>query len=154
MLKYYNDIREIRDIGPKRRDEFDYWRRLLADVDPNAEANIRVAINEYINGKIAQHGWTTECWFCSSFVPGTDWKGTAYQPISDMMDQRYGEDHLAWNQARLFFGLLVKDVVIRRPEHWLCYKVPEQEEREKGTNYFPDFSQSTVGSLVELPSAR
>jgi len=54
------------------------------------------------------------------------------------MCERYGADP-AWNQSRLFFGLIVKDVMIQRPEHWLCYKVPEQEEIEKGTNYFPDF---------------
>jgi hypothetical protein len=51
---------------------------------------------------------------------------------------RYGEE-LAWNQSRLFFGLLVKDVLIRRSEHWSCYKVPEKDDVEKGTNYFPDF---------------
>jgi hypothetical protein len=55
------------------------------------------------------------------------------------MFERYGEEP-AWNQSRLFFGLLVKDVMIRRREPWLCYKVPEQEKMEKGTNYFPDFS--------------
>ena len=57
----------------------------------------------------------------------------------EMMCERYGLE-LAWNQSRLFFGLIVKDVMIHRPdEHRLCYKIPE-DEIEKGTNYFPDFS--------------
>ena len=142
MLKYYDDIKEIRDVGPKRRAEFIYWQRFLREFDPDAEVRIRTAINGYVDAKISQHGWTSECWFCSSFIPGPDWTGKPYQPIYDVMEQRYGPGHLAWNQSRLFFGLQVKDVMIqRRSEHWLCYKVPEQEELEKGTNYFPDFSQ-------------
>lgn len=149
MLRYYDDVREILDVGPTRRDEFGYWQRLLAGADPNAEACIRTAINEYVEGKIARHGWTSECWFCSSFIPGPDWRGTSFQPIYEAMRERYGEEP-AWNQSRLFFGLLVKDVMVRRPEHWLCYKVPEKEEAEKGTNYFPDFS---TGQVVSQRSA-
>lgn len=145
VLKYYDDIREIRDVGPKRREEFTYWQSLLTGVDPNAEANIRAAINAYVDDKIGRHGWTNECWFCSSFIPGSVWQGTPYQPIYVAMSERYG-DEPAWNQSRLFFGLLVKDVIVHRPERWLCYKVPEDEELEKGTNYFPDFSMGQVAS--------
>jgi hypothetical protein len=136
MLKYYDDIKEIRDVGPKRREEFRYWQQLL---NPSDEKGIRSAINGFVDAKLSQHGWTNECWFCSSFIPGADWTNTPYEPIYVAMCARYGEEP-AWNQARLFFGLLVKDVMIRRPEHWRCYKVPEKEEVEKGTNYFPDLS--------------
>jgi hypothetical protein len=139
MLKYYDDIKEIRDVGAKRRDEFSYWQRLLEQSNPGAEVRIREAIDSFVAVKLNQNGWTNECWFCSSFIPGTNWTDTPYQPIYNAMCERYGEEP-AWNQSRLFFGLLVKDVMIRRPEHWLSYKVPEQEEIEKGTNYFPDFS--------------
>ncbi len=107
-------------------------------VDTDAEARIRTAINAYVDDKVAKHGWTNECWFSSSFIPGADWRDTPYQPIYEAMCQRYG-DEPAWNQSRLFFGLLVKDVIIHRSGHWLCYIVPEREELEKGTNYFPDF---------------
>lgn len=140
MLKYYDEIREIRDVGSTRRDQFLYWRGLLGELDPEAEVRIRSAINSYVDEKIREHGWTRDCWFCSSFIPGQDWRGKPYQAIYEAMEQRYGEGGLAWNQSRLFFGLLVKDVMIHRQEHWLCYKVPEKEEMEKGTNYFPDFS--------------
>jgi hypothetical protein len=143
VLKYYNDIREMRDVGVKRRDEFNYWQRSLEQSNQGAEDRIRDAINATVDGKLAQHGWTNECWFCSSFLPGPDWTETPYQPIYDFMVERYGEEP-AWNQSRLFFGLLVKDVMIRRPEHWLCYKVPEDEEMEKGTNYFPDLSNEVA----------
>jgi hypothetical protein len=139
MLKYYDDIKEMRDVGPRRRDEFNYWQGLLRESSPGAEERIREAINAFVDMKLNEKGWTNECWFCSSFIPGADWTNTPYQPIYDAMCERYGEEP-AWNQSRLFFGLLVKDLMIRRPEHWLCYKVPEQEEIEKGTNYFPDLS--------------
>ncbi len=143
MLNYYDDIKEIRDVGPKRREEFNYWQGLLEQSNPGAESRIRDALNEIVDAKLSEHGWTNQCWFCSSFLPGSDWRCTPYQPIYNAMCERYGEEP-AWNQSRLFFGLLVKDVMIRRPEHWLCYKVPEQDEIEKGTNYFPDLS--TVAS--------
>jgi len=116
---------------------------LLEQSSPGAEDRIRAEINAFVDVKLSQNGWTNECWLCSSFIPGPDWTNTPYQPIYDAMCERYGEEP-AWNQSRLFFGLLVKDVMIRRPEHWLCNKVPEREEIEKGTNYFPDFSAQAV----------
>jgi hypothetical protein len=136
MLEYYDDIRELRNVGPKRLNDFNYWQSLLQSFRPGAEQAIRQAINTFVDGEVASHGWTNDCWFCSSFIPGSDWTGTAYQPY-DAMRQRYG-DEPTWNESRLFFGLLVKDVMIRRREHWICYKVPDKEEAEKGTNYFPD----------------
>ncbi len=77
-----------------------------------------------------------------------------YQPIYTAMCERYGEEP-AWNQSRLFFGLLVKDVMIQRPEHWLCYKVPEQEEVEEGHQLFSRVflagcSRLTARSLLHL----
>jgi hypothetical protein len=144
MLKYYNDTKEIRDVGPKRRGDFSYWQGLLDESNTGAEGRIRAALNGIVDTKLSEHGWTSDWWFCSSFLPGSDWRGTPYEPIYEAMCDRYGEG-LAWNQSRLFFGLLVKDVMIRRREHWLCYKVLELDEIEKGTNYFPDMS--TVASL-------
>jgi hypothetical protein len=139
MLKYYDDIKELRDVGPKRRNDFSYWQQLLESRTHGTERQIRNAINAFVDEKLARYGWTSECWFCSSFIPGTDWTNTPYQPIYDAMYERYGEEP-SWNQSRLFFGLLVKDVMIRRPEYWLCYKVPDEEEAEKGTNYFPELA--------------
>jgi len=136
MLKYYDDDKELLDVGLKRVQEFNYWRQLL---NTGAESQIRDAINVFVGEKLARYGWTNECWFCSSYIPGNDWDNTPYEPIYNAMSARYGTE-LAWNQSRLFFGLLVKDVMIRRPEHWRCYKVPDEVEAEKGTNYFPDFT--------------
>jgi hypothetical protein len=144
MLRYYDDETNLLDVGPRRKDDFVYWQSLLRDFDSNAEPDIRDALNVYVDEKKAQLGWTSECWFCSSFIPGSDWTDTPYDPIYGVMRKRYG-DELAWNQSRLFFGLLVKDVMIRRSEHWSCYKVPEKDEVEKGTNYFPDFRPDVAG---------
>lgn len=94
MLKYYDDTKEIGEVGPKRRVEFNYWQSLLAAAAPAAEAKIRSAINSYVDDKKAKHGWTKECWFCSSFVPGQNWAGTPYQPIYDAMLERYLCDRL------------------------------------------------------------
>jgi hypothetical protein len=34
MLKYYDDIKEIRDVGPRHRDELNYWQPLLDNQVP------------------------------------------------------------------------------------------------------------------------
>src|SRR6267378_3820096 len=83
MLKYYDDIKEIRDVGSKRKDEFNYWQGLLEQSNPGAEGRIRAALNGVVDAKLSEHGWTNECWFCSSFLPGPDWRPTPYQSIYD-----------------------------------------------------------------------
>ena len=88
MFRYYDDRSEVLDVGPNCRNEFSYWHRLLSGADPYAEANIRDVISQYVEGKIAKHGWTSERWFCSSFIPGPDWRGTPYQPIYDVRTVR------------------------------------------------------------------
>ena len=113
---------------------------------PRAEADIRAAINASIDEKVTQYGWSERCAFGSSQLPSSDGIGTPYQPIYAVMLEHYGAE-LAWDHSRFFFGLLVKDVVSQRNEHWCCYKVREQEERTKGTFYFPDLEmQSAVAA--------
>jgi len=94
MLKYYDDIKEMRDVGPRRRDEFNYCQRLLQQSNPGAEQHIREAINTFVHMKLNEKGWTNELLVCSSFIPGADWTCTPYQPIFDAMCERYGQDPL------------------------------------------------------------
>ena len=144
--RYFGEDNEIRSVGPKRAKQFEEWQELLATSPrsaPGVEADIRAAINASIDEKVTQYGWSERCAFGSSQLPSSDWNGTIYQPIYAVMLERYGAD-LAWDQSRFFLSLLVKDVVSQRNEHWCCYKVQEQEERMKGTFYFPDLEMQSA----------
>ncbi|GAC1437425.1 MAG: hypothetical protein NVS1B11_31250 [Terriglobales bacterium] len=143
--RYFGNDNEIRSVGPKREKQFEEWQELLATSpgSARAESEIRAAINVSIDEKVMQYGWSERCAFGSSQLPSSDWNGTPYQPIYTVMLERYGAE-LAWDQSRFFFGLLVKDVVSQRNEHWCCYKVQEQEERIKGTFYFPDLEMRSA----------
>ncbi|NBL00078.1 MAG: hypothetical protein EOM50_19135 [Erysipelotrichia bacterium] len=63
----------------------------------------------------------------STFIPGSDWSGTVWNPI---YTKSCGHDE---EQAALFFGLLVCQIMIDRDEKWYFIK---QENIAKGMIYF------------------
>jgi hypothetical protein len=65
--------------GIPHRGEFEHWRRNISRADQDA---IRAAITAQIEGTTI---------VCSSFMPGSDWSGTPYQPIYDAL----GDERLA-----------------------------------------------------------
>lgn len=65
----------------------------------------------------------------SSWIPGPDWKNTPYQPIYEAL----GQD---WEMARLFFGLIVWNVMMNRPETWSFGRYPKNNGEVIGMTYF------------------
>ena len=63
----------------------------------------------------------------SSFIPGSDWTGTVWEPI---YTKACGFD---FDHAAQFFGLLVCQALIDRKETWYFIK---QESAAKGMIYF------------------
>ncbi len=63
----------------------------------------------------------------SSFIPGSDWSGTVWNPI---YTKACGFD---FDHAAQFFGLLVCQVLIDREEEWYFIK---QETAARGMIYF------------------
>lgn len=63
----------------------------------------------------------------SSFIPGSNWSGTVWDPIYNKACT-YDEGYSAQ-----FFGLLVCQALIERPETWYFIK---QETAAKGMTYF------------------
>jgi len=63
----------------------------------------------------------------SSFIPGSDWSGTVWDPI---YTKACGSD---FDHAAQFFGLLVCQVLIDREEEWYFIK---QETTARGMIYF------------------
>jgi hypothetical protein len=89
------------DRVPYRRD-FDVLRRRLSDAEFDAMiARINQLIDES-GAEIATAGW----------LPGSDWSGTAFQPIYAKAAR--GD----FERSANFFGQLVWYAVMKRPEQW------------------------------------
>jgi hypothetical protein len=84
---------------------------------------VHSALNAYVDK--APDGWIK-----SSFIPGKDWTGTPYDPLYLCLGTAFDYDQ--WNDARLFFGLFVCQVLIERDEEWNVFA---KAEKEDGTIY-------------------
>ena len=100
--------------------EFTRWMRRLVPADFGC---IRDALNQHID---TQSGGEI---ITSSWIPGADWNGTPYQPIYEAV----GQD---WGMARFFFGLIVWNVMINRPETWSFGRYPKNDGDIIGMTYF------------------
>lgn len=81
------------------------------------------ALNHYID--TAGHGEI----ITTSWIPGKDWSGGPYNPVYEAV----GQD---WNMARFFFGLIVWNVMMSRPEPWSFGRYPKREGDIIGLTYF------------------
>jgi hypothetical protein len=100
--------------------DFRRWRRKLSD---DAYELIRKELNRHIDeegrGEIVTSSW----------VPGSDWTGTVYQPIYEAC----GEDPEA---AALFFGLILWVVMMERPEAYGFGRYELNQIPIRGLTYF------------------
>ena len=79
----------------------------------------------------------------SSFIPGSDWSGTVWEPI---YTKACGFD---FDHSAQFFGLLVCQVLIDRPETWYFIK----QDVAKGMIYFrPKEKNQNSNSINDLKS--
>lgn len=131
MCLFAMDGKEMLNIPAKRADDWVRWITQLRAYDLAAEDRIREAINLEFSRAAMSAAEGNEAVIYSSAIPGKVWRNTAYQPIFDVLQS---EIH-----ARLFFGLLVWDVAVHRPDHWY-FKPKDSDEREGGTYYFPKTS--------------
>lgn len=113
------DGKEITGIPRKRRADFNRWRANLSDADYEAVVE---AINEYVDEVPPDEP------FVSSFIPGSDWTDTVYQPLYIACGQ-------SAEQGGWFFGLIVWQVMIDRDEEWV-FKPADKEDDVLGTTYW------------------
>ena len=66
----------------------------------------------------------------SSWMPGRDWSHTVFQPI---YDQACGQDK---ESAAMCFGLILWEVMMKRPEAWSFGRYPRNGIEIKGMTYF------------------
>ena len=112
-MLYTVDLKKITKIP--HENDYDRWRRQLSDTDHKA---VMAELEKAFDGEEVQ---------VSSFIPGSDWTGTPYQPIWEAC----GRDDA---MAGLFFGLLVWEHVMVRPDVWSFLKYDEGNVR--GMTYF------------------
>lgn len=140
MSLEYRSGTPFRHIPAKREPEFNGWSQAMSQHFPNAEAAIRQALNDYIDAWLARNQTTPNAAFCSSWIPGPDWRtGTGvYQPIYLTMMNLYGDHGLAHTRSGWFFGLILMDIVIHRAEGWECWHEKRQpEDSPEGLYYRP-----------------
>lgn len=111
------DIKGKRQSRIIHQADYNRWRASLNDADWEG---IVQAVHEVMD---------RDGVFKSSYLPGSDWTGTPYFPIWLAV----GED---FDQARLFFGLLVWEAVWLHPEEWYFVRQDSTGDEPTGMTYF------------------
>ena len=118
-MLYSIDGKEMTGIPRQRRESFETWMRNLSEDDYN---KVVETLNEYVDRV------PTDKPFNSSFVPGSDWTNSPYQPLYIACNQN--QEHSGW-----FFVLILWKVMIDHSEDWL-FKPSDQEDDIPGTVYW------------------
>lgn len=101
--------------------DYDRWMKCL---DPNDYKKIEAELNQYIKDKIEKNEPITSGW-----ITGPDWDGTVFEPI-------YTACKGNQIQAGYFFGLILFEIMINRPEKWCCGKFSVDGREIGSTTYF------------------
>lgn len=110
---------------PHRKD-YDRWRRNLSDEDHEIIMNeLHAVMDEAIEKGDAQG---ENGIFNSSYIPGEDWTDTPYEPIYYACRENY-------EQAKLFYGLLVWEAVMEHSVDWFFMRQEVDDDRILGLTY-------------------
>jgi len=118
MLYSVPDLKKIDHVphaGDYRR-----WRQLLDSTDPDAYERIHADLNARFGTREVD---------TSSWIPGSDWTGSVFEPIYRACQ---GDENI----AGLFFGLLVWQVVMDRGDCWFFGRYEKEGVPIRGMTYF------------------
>jgi hypothetical protein len=99
------------------RVNYEKWRKNMNDEDFQKifdELNVRVDQNEI---------------HTSSWIPGSDWTNTVFQPIYEACSRNVDD-------AAKFFGLILWEVMMERPEFWAFGRYQKDGMKIEGLTYF------------------
>lgn len=118
-------ISEGGSVEPITIQAHDWWfRQWMRNLTPAEYQAIVDALNQHINTTGKAEIITT------SWIPGSDWTGTPYEPIYLSV----GQD---WQSARFFYGLIVWQVMMNeRREAWSFGRYPRSPGEIIGLTYF------------------
>lgn len=100
---------------------YDLW---MANLSENDFSKILEALHDVMDNTPPDNQVIT-----SSYIPGSDWSGSPYEPI-------YHACREDWEAARLFFGQLVWRAVQLHPERWYFIRQERDDDRPIGLTYF------------------
>jgi hypothetical protein len=115
-MLYLIDKVEVKAIPHER--EYGVWIGRLA---PQELSGIKKELNRLIDRCPVQ---------TSSWMPGSDWRGTVFQPIWETACQ------LNIDTAAMCFGLILWDVMMNRADAWSFGRYRLNEVPIKGLTYF------------------
>ena len=100
--------------------EYETWKNRLEQLDPKAFQKIVDELNRRVNGSEVH---------TSSWIPGSNWSGTVFQPIYDAC--------LDEESAAKFFGLILWEVMMKRKGEAWCFGRYEKDGIPiEGLTYF------------------
>ncbi|MBN1516300.1 hypothetical protein JXA32_07000 [Candidatus Sumerlaeota bacterium] len=121
------DINGRQQTRIPHRQNYNRWRRRLSDADhEQIMETLFHVMNQAIESGEAQG---ENGIFNSSFIPGANWTGTPYQPIYEACGQDF-------EQAQLFYGLLVWEAVMLHDDDWIFIRQQNTPEHPLGLTYF------------------
>lgn len=97
------------------------FRRALSRMSEAEVAAVRMALDDRIEGSRIE---------TSAWIPGSDWRGTPWQPIYDVGARG------SFEQAALMFGLFVWEAFDRHPADWFTTKFSAGGEEDRFRVYF------------------
>ena len=116
MLYSIESNKYIEDI-PHRKD-YNRWRSRISDTEYQA-------ICDELNARISDSKIETSSW-----IPGSDWTGTVFQPIYSKAC------HCDEEAAGKFFGLILWDVMMKHEKVWSFGRYALNDIPIKGLTYF------------------
>lgn len=116
MLYSIDTQSEITKIPHKR--DYDRWQSRLSDVEYKA-------IYDELMSRISGAEIETSSW-----IPGSDWTGTVFQPI---YEKACNQDE---NASAKFFGLILWHVVMEHDEWWSFTRLQLGDIQIEGLTYF------------------
>ena len=100
--------------------EYETWKNRLEQLDPKAFQKIVDELNSRVSGGKVH---------TSSWIPGSNWSGTAFQPIYDACQDQ--------ESAAKFFGLILWEVMRKRKgEAWSFGRYEKDGIPIEGLTYF------------------
>lgn len=97
------------------------FKRALSRMSEAEVAAVRMALDDRIEGSRIE---------TSAWIPGSDWRGTPWQPIYDVGARG------SFEQAALMFGLFVWEAFDRHPADWFTTKFSAGGEEDRFRVYF------------------
>ena len=99
------------------KEQFDLCRARMSQEEYDA---VLEAIHAYMEGKEV---------FDAGYIPGSEWTGTPYEPISRACGDNF-------DISGLFFGQLVWEAVMEHPDSWCFIRQESRDDQPIGMTYF------------------